>query len=45
LPSIITAPVPSGMASRMRRAKATSAGSGAKTFLAMAIWSPVKKAV
>ena len=35
-PSSITAPVPSGIASTIRTAKATSAGSGAKTRLAMA---------
>src|SRR5271166_5469811 len=38
LPSIITAPEPSGIAVRILRAKATSAGSGENTRLAMAIW-------
>ncbi len=37
LPSIITAPLPSGMASRMRLAKATSPASGLNTRLAMPI--------
>ena len=37
-PSIITAPVPSGMASSTFLAKATSSGSGEKTRLAMSIW-------
>ncbi len=54
LPSSITAPVPSGIASRIRRAKATSAVSGAKTLLAMATWlgcrvqapaQPIRKAL
>ena len=54
LPSSITAPVPSGIASTMRAAKATSAGSGANTRLASATWlgcsvqapaQPIRKAL
>src|SRR5215813_7220075 len=37
-PSTITAPVPSGIASRMRLAKAASAGSGVNTRRAISIW-------
>ena len=38
LPSIMTAPVPSGMASTICLANATSAGSGENTRLAIGIW-------
>ena len=38
LPSIMAAPVPSGMASTMRLANATSCGSRLNTRLAMSIW-------
>src|SRR5215467_2145672 len=38
LPSIMTAPLPSGMAARIFFANATSAGSGEKTRLAISTW-------
>src|SRR5215470_1835556 len=38
LPSIITAPLPSGMAARIFFANATSAGSGENTRLAISTW-------
>src|ERR1700680_2126823 len=54
LPSIITAPEPSGMASMIFLAKATSAGSGENTRLAIGTWfgcsvqaptQPIRKAL
>ncbi len=54
LPSIMTAPLPSGIAARIFFANATSAGSGEKTRLAMSTWvgckvhapaQPIRKAL